>query len=145
MLLRDILRVKGSAVHTIEPDATLQQVVDRLVEKSCGSLVVCRVDRPTEMIGIITERDILRACAAGFTPLEQHLVADHMTSEVLAGWLGQSVAETMGLMTHRRVRHMPVLDETGALCGIISIGDVVKAQHDALCMENHYLKSYIQG
>ena len=56
----------------------------------------------------------------------------------------ESVNRVMKLMTHHRVRHMPLL-ENGKLAGLISIGDIVKAQHDELCLENHYLKSYIQS
>src|SRR5687767_11603255 len=70
MLLRDILLHKGTKVYSIEPDATLAEVVRRLVDHNCGSLVVCHRDNPTRLLGIITERDILRACAAGRVPLE---------------------------------------------------------------------------
>jgi CBS domain-containing protein len=142
MLVRDILYVKGTAVHTISPDAALEQVVQKLVACNCGSLVVCRPDDPQQMLGIVTERDILRACAAGCVPLANHRVAERMTRDVVVAAPSQSVEDTMGLMTHNRIRHMPVIDE-GRLVGIISIGDVVKAQHDALCLENHYLKSYM--
>jgi CBS domain-containing protein len=144
MLLRDILLHKGTKVYSIEPDATLAEVVRRLVDHNCGSLVVCHRDNPTRLLGIITERDILRACAAGRVPLERHDVATCMTSEVVTVTPGDSVAETMGLMTEHRIRHLPIVDGD-ELVGIVSIGDIVKAQHDALTMENFYLKTYIQG
>ena len=144
MLLRDILLLKGTDVFSISPDATLADVVRKLVACNCGSLVVARADAPRKMVGIITERDILRACAEGCVPLERHHVADHMTHDVRIAMPDQSVEETMGQMTEWRIRHMPILDG-GELAGIISIGDVVKAQHDALTMENHYLRSYLQG
>ncbi len=67
-----------------------------------------------------------------------------MTTDVVFASPHDSVEETMGLMTEKRIRHLPVL-ESEDLVGIISIGDIVKAQHDALTMENHYLKSYLQG
>lgn len=145
MQLRDILHRKGNLVHTIEPDASLADVVRRLVDANCGSLVVAKTSDPTRVLGIITERDILRACAAGCVPLENHRVAERMTANLVTVTLDQSVEDTMGLMTSRRVRHLPVVDDDDRLVGIVSIGDVVKAQHDALTMENHYLKSYLQS
>lgn len=142
MRLREILINKGSNVHTIEPSSTLTNVVDKLVEHNCGSLVVVEGG---QMIGIITERDILRACASKSQTLEEIRIADVMTVDVISGSPDDSVNDTMGLMTDNRIRHLPVLDEDGQLAGLISIGDVVKVQHDSLSMENHYLKSYIQS
>ena len=144
MLLQEILHAKGSTVHTIRPDANLTEVVQTLVQRNCGSLVVCEASNPRRLLGIVTERDILRASAKNHDNFDRLKVNDVMTSNVVTGSLTDTVEDTMGLMTDRRVRHLPVL-EGGALVGIISIGDVVKAQHDALTMENHYLKSYIQG
>ncbi len=144
MMLRDILVTKGAGVHTITPDATLDEVVKKLVECNCGSLVVCEVGDSQKMVGIITERDILRASVDGSLPLDQQTVGERMTSDLVCATPDQSVADTMGQMTDRRIRHMPVI-ENERLVGIISIGDVVKAQHDALTMENHYLKSYIHS
>jgi CBS domain-containing protein len=144
MLLREILHNKGAKVFTIGPDATLADVVDRLVEHNCGSLVVCHPDDPRKMLGIVTERDILRACAATRLRLEEQIVGDRMSRNVVTAGLDQPVEDAMGLMTTNRIRHLPIV-EAGELVGLISIGDVVKAQHDALTMENHYLKNYIHG
>ncbi|MEX0711879.1 MAG: CBS domain-containing protein [Pirellulales bacterium] len=141
MVLREILREKGAAVHSIGPDATLDNVVQKLVEFNCGSLVVCREDR---MVGIITERDILRFCAARRMPLDACRVEGTMTGDVVTGKPGDSVEHTMGLMTEKRIRHLPILED-GRLCGLISIGDVVKAQHRIMAIENQYLKTYIQS
>ena len=71
-------------------------------------------------------------------------VTDAMSRDPVTGSPSDTVEDTMGLMTERRVRHLPIVDD-GRLLGIISIGDVVKAQHDNLTLENHYLKSYIQS
>lgn len=142
MRLRDILSTKGSNVHTIEPAATLADVVEKLVKNNCGSLVVVEGDR---MAGIITERDILRACVRNSPSLEQTRVLDVMSGDVVSGSPNDSVNDTMGLMTDNRIRHLPILDHDGKLAGMISIGDIVKAQHDSLSMENHYLKNYIQS
>jgi len=147
MFLEEFLRQKGRLVHSIEPQASLDDVVQKLVRHNCGSLVVCDPgDGPdcTRMAGIITERDILRACAARRGPLDQIRVADVMTTKVVTGSPNCSLEEVMGLMTVNRVRHLPILDEE-RLLGIISIGDIVKAQHDQFAVENHYLKTYIQS
>ncbi len=139
--LRDILQSKGSAVYTVWPTATLQDVVDLLVRHNCGSLVVVEGG---QLLGIVTERDILRAAAAVDRPLTECQVQDHMSIELVLGNPEEPIGEVMGLMTEHRVRHLPVMDR-GQLVGIVSIGDIVKAQHRQLSMENHYLKNYIQG
>jgi CBS domain-containing protein len=144
MKLADILAHKGYKVHSIRPSATLAEVVQVLVRHNIGSLMVCEEEDCKRMLGIITERDILRACAARRGPLESMRVAEVMTTNVVTGSPCDSVEDTMGLMTEHRIRHLPVL-ESDELVGIVSIGDIVKAQHDALTMENHYLKSYLHG
>ncbi len=141
MLVRDILSDKGRTVHTCAPDDSLADVVDVLVGHNIGSLIVMQND---EMTGIITERDILRATAATRGPLESVCVRDRMTRLPVVISPGDSVSDAMCLMTERRIRHLPVVEQ-GRLVGIISIGDTVKAQYDELCRENHYLKSYIQS
>lgn len=142
MRLKDILRGKGRDVHSIQPTATLQEVVDRLVQHNCGSLLV--VDDENHLRGIITERDILRAAAVVKRPLDSCQVQDHMSVDLLVGAPADSLGDAMGWMTENRVRHLPVIEEE-QLVGIVSIGDLVKAQHDQLSMENHYLKNYIQS
>lgn len=141
MKLQAILHVKGTEVYSISPRANLEDVVEKLVDCKCGSLIV---GEDGELIGIITERDILRACAVKPDSLLETPVADHMTTDVITGSLEDEVEDIMGLMTKNRIRHLPIL-ENGRLAGVISIGDVVKAQHDALTIENHYLKEYLHG
>ena len=141
MLVRDVLAKKGNRVHTCTPDETLADVADALVDHNIGSLIVMEND---EMIGIITERDILRACAGTKGPLEFLKVRERMTRLLVVASPEDAVADVMCTMTERRIRHVPVVAD-GKLAGIISIGDTVKAQHDELCRENHYLKSYIQS
>lgn len=144
MTLREILQTKGYVVHTIGSTATLDAVVQRLVRHNCGSLVVSPAEGPSAgtMIGIITERDILKALAKYEVPISRMTVADVMTTDVVTGAPTDSVEDTMGLMTDKRIRHLPVVED-GRLLGLVSIGDVVKTQHDRLTMENHYLKSYL--
>jgi CBS domain-containing protein len=141
MLVREVLAQKGKLVHTCTPEDTLADVVDLLVGHNIGSLVVMENGA---MIGIITERDILRACAATRGPLDFLKVRERMTRCPIVASPEDDVADVMCIMTQRRIRHLPVV-AGGDLAGIISIGDTVKAQHDELCRENHYLKSYIRG
>ena len=141
MLVREILGDKGRTVYTCSPDETLADVVELLVGYNCGSLVVCEKG---EMVGIITERDILRACALTRQSLDVLSVRDRMTRCPVTATPDDEIADTMGAMTEHRIRHLPVIDG-GRLVGVISIGDVVTAQHNELCRENHYLTSYILG
>jgi CBS domain-containing protein len=139
--LTQILNSKGRQVFSIGPDKSLQDVVDALVEHNCGSLIVFDNDR---MVGIITERDILRACAELSEPLSSVPVSVRMTRNVVTCSPDCDMETITGMMTEHRVRHMPIM-EGSRLVGMISIGDVVKAQHDELSLENHYLKNYIQS
>ncbi len=141
MLLRDILKSKGNRVLDIHLDSSLADVVQKLVEHRCGALVVSDGE---EMVGIISERDILRALAELDQPLESIPASERMTKEVITGKPDDSVSDIMGLMTEKRIRHLPVLEKT-KLVGMISIGDIVKAQHHQLTVENHYLMNYIQS
>jgi CBS domain-containing protein len=136
-----ILRNKGENVYCISPEATLADVVSKLVDKNCGSLLVMNGDK---VAGIITERDILRACAADERPLSKIRVIEKMTVDVVIGSPDEDVNTVMGTLTEKRIRHLPIVEQD-RLVGIISIGDVVKAQVDHLAMENHYLKSYIHS
>ncbi len=142
MKLYEILASKGAAVFSIHPEATLADMVDELVRRNCGSLIV--LDGDGKMVGIITERDILKSYALTRKALSELQVFEFMSVDVFTGSPEDDVADTMGLMTRERVRHLPILEE-GELVGVISIGDVVKAQHAQLSVENHFMKSYIQG
>ena len=144
MTLQEILRAKGSQVFCIAPDETLETVVQTLVENNCGSLLVRDPQTDKPMVGIVTERDILRTTAATKKPLAEIRVHEVMTADVITAAPSDSVESVMGLLTQKRIRHLPVV-ENSELIGMISIGDVVKAQFDQLAMENHYLKSYIQS
>jgi len=145
MTLHEILQAKGALVHKIGPEATLADVVRVLVERNVGALLVCQGggERTERLLGIITERDLLHVCAREPGRLEAIRVADAMTTDLVVGSPAMSVAEVMGIMTNRRIRHLPVVDAE-RLVGIVSIGDLVKAQHDRLAMEYEAMKGYIQ-
>ena len=141
MRLREILDKKGHEVYKTTPETLLIDAVASLVGHNCGSLLVCNGD---ELVGIITERDVLRICDSAKTQFPAKSVAECMTTKMKTGTPEDEVAVVMGVMTQRRIRHLPIL-EGGKLVGIVSIGDVVKAQFDMLALENHYLKEYIQS
>ena len=139
MLVAEILKSKGDAVFTISPDETVAGAAAQLVERQVGALIVCENDR---VAGVLSERDVVRALARdGAAALEQP-VRDHMTAEVVYAEPGEGVSALMGRMTDRRIRHLPVLKDE-RLCGVISIGDVVKCQIDDVTREAESLKSYI--
>ena len=139
MKMYEILQNKGDQVFSISPQSTLADVVQTLVDNNCGSLLVMD---GSELVGIITERDILKTCAEETRPLAQIMVYERMTTEVMTGSPQEDVNEIMGTLTTNRIRHLPIVDRQ-ELVGVISIGDVVKAQHDRLSLENHFLKQYI--
>lgn len=141
MNLRDILNAKGFAVHTIQPSAMIADAVRLMVECRCGSLVVSESDK---MVGIISERDILRTLAETPKSLDEIPISSRMTANVITGHPNDDLGKVMGIMTRNRIRHLPVVEEQ-KLVGMVSIGDIVKAQHEQLALENHFLMSYIQS
>jgi len=143
MRLRDILEQKSQVVRTISSQASCDDVVMELVRFNIGSLIV-RDSPEGRVLGIITERDLLKAQAANRVPLEQLPVARFMTGVLISARPDDDITVAMRLMTTHRIRHLPVIEDD-QLYGIVSIGDVVKAQHDELVMENHHMLSYIQG
>jgi CBS domain-containing protein len=142
MTVRDILRTKGSQVHAIRPDQTVLEAVTLLVEHSIGALLVR--DAAGAVMGIVSERDVLRACLRHSAEFGRMRVRDVMTRDLIVCALDDHVEHAMGLVTKNRVRHLPVV-EGGQVVGMISIGDLVKANLDEAQYENHYLKEYIAG
>lgn len=146
MNLQDILSLKGSAVYTTPPEAMLAEVVQRMVHHKVGAMLVCRQDPAggEQLVGIVTERDLLRLFAAGRCELAKIQVAEVMSTRLITASPNDLVVDLMGVMTTHRIRHVPVLSE-GRLVGIVSIGDLLKAQHEHLAVENRFMRNYIQG
>ncbi len=94
-------------------------------------------------MGIVTERDILKACAEKQSSLHKTVLRSVMNCDLITIAPDEKVSDVMGLMTVCTIRHLPVVAEDGELKGIVSIGDVVKAQHAELSAENRFLKEYI--
>ena len=139
MLVAEILKTKGDAVFTIGPDETVADAAAQLVARQVGALIVCENDR---VAGVLSERDVVRALAREGADALKRPVRDHMTSKVVFAEPAEGVDALMGRMTDRRIRHLPVIKDE-RLCGVVSIGDVVKSQIDQVTREAESLKSYI--
>lgn len=143
MHVQHILKVKGTAVATIHPEATLADATASLRDHGVGALVVSSDGRT--IAGIVSERDVVRALAAHGGSTLGRDVASAMSTTVTTCHAHDTVDQLMSTMTDRRVRHVPVVDDDGHLEGIISIGDVVKARVGQLEAENNQLHDYIQA
>ena len=140
MLVDRILDAKGRAVATVAPDATVADAVAALAEHNVGALVVSTDGTTVE--GIVSERDVVRGLSSGADVLDRR-VRDLMATDVSTCNGRSNIEELMSTMTSGRFRHLPVVDD-GRLCGIISIGDVVKARIDELATETQQLVGYIR-
>ena len=141
MNVKTILSLKGSQVTTIEPHATLEAAVAMLAKHRIGALVVLGADQ--RLIGILSERDIVRVLAEqGAGALKQPL-AQVMTRKVVTCSQTDTVDVLMQRMTTGKFRHVPVLEQD-RLVGIISIGDVVKHRLSEIEHESAALRDYIQ-
>ena len=140
MLINQLLNAKGRQVFTVTPDDTLSAVAALLYTRKVGAFVV--TDRVNRVVGIISERDIIRAIATTGAEALTQAVSTIMTRDVVSANLGESVEALLGRMTDRRIRHLPVM-EGARLVGIVSIGDLVKAKIMVTEQEAHSLKAYI--
>jgi CBS domain-containing protein len=136
-----LLERKGSAVHSVAPTLSVQDAVAEMNRHRIGAIVV--LDGP-RLVGIFTERDVLRrVVGAGLDP-KSALVADVMSPGVITIAPDATVEQTMTIFTERRCRHLPVLQD-GAIRGVISIGDITRWMADANRAEAEHLRNYITG
>jgi CBS domain-containing protein len=140
MTVRAILEVKGRECTTIAPDATLGEAARLLSQKRIGALVITGPDR--RVVGILSERDIVRHVAEKGARALEESVGSVMTREVVTCGEDETIPDLMEKMTARRFRHMPVV-EAGRLAGIVSIGDVVKHRLAEMERESEALRQYI--
>lgn len=120
--VRDLLRAKGSSVWFVTPKTTVIDALNYLAEKDIGALIVLENNR---LVGIVSERDFARMIAKIGECRIHTTVQDYMTREVVTVQPDQTVEDCMRMMTDHRIRHLPVV-EGETVCGVISIGDVVK-------------------
>jgi CBS domain-containing protein len=139
MTIARILSIKGSDVVTIQPHRLVSEAISLLAEKRIGAVVVTGADG--QVLGILSERDIVRALSAGAKTL-QDPVSRYMTARVITCTRDTLVVDAMEEMSDGRFRHLPVV-ENGRLAGIISIGDVVKHRLAEIQHETEQLRGYI--
>jgi CBS domain-containing protein len=137
MTIESILRRKGTDVTTIAPEASIKRAADWLRAKNIGALVV--MSDENAVVGLISEREIVHAFSRYGETAGSMPVREIMQCGVATVSPGESVNRVMKLMTHHRVRHMPVL-RGGKLAGIVSIGDVVKDRLENLELETNILR-----
>jgi len=135
-----ILAEKGREVFTTEPQRTLKDVVELLAAKGVGAVVVA--DASMSVLGILSERDVVRVIAHNGAAALDDPVSRHMTSKVTTVTRDATVDQLMETMTQGRFRHVPVVED-GRLVGIVSIGDVVKRHVSAIDGERQALREYI--
>lgn len=140
MLVDQILESKGRDVTTVTPDASIADAVALLNEHNVGALVVSAGDGAVD--GIVSERDIVRALGQSPDVLDRR-VSELMVRDVATCHGRANTEDLMNTMTAGRFRHVPIVED-GRLCGIVSIGDVVKARIDELATETQQLVGYIQ-
>lgn len=141
--VREIMRKKGDIVVTLPSKGTIAEALSLFAEKNIGAIPI--IEPTGRILGIISERDIIRRLALEKRLVLSEPVTSLMTKEVTCVREHQGIDVCMQLMTKKRVRHLPVVDEAGRLRGIISIGDVVKAtisEHEILIDQ---LEHYITG
>jgi CBS domain-containing protein len=140
MRVSEILRHKGADVIVIAPSATVAELIALLSDNNLGAVVVS--DDGSAVHGIVSERDVVHSLSKGTSVLSEP-VSTIMSSTVQTCSVGDSVESLMGIMTELRVRHVPVVTDSSRLCGIISIGDVVKSTITQLEFERDQLEGYV--
>jgi CBS domain-containing protein len=142
MRVSNLLATKGREVATISQERTVSDALLVLKQRGIGALVVTGPTPP--LVGIFSERDVVRALADRGDAALQMNVADLMSTDITTCQESTTVEELMGIMTERRVRHVPVIED-GLLVGMVSIGDVVKARFDELEHEKKDLLDYVSS
>nr|WP_090345520.1 CBS domain-containing protein [Mycolicibacterium malmesburyense]CRL77977.1 putative signal-transduction protein containing cAMP-binding and CBS domains [Mycolicibacterium malmesburyense] len=139
MRIADVLRNKGAAVATITPETSVAGLLTELAVHNIGAMVVVS---PDGLMGIVSERDVVRALHRRGAELLTQPVSEIMTTLVATCAPDDMVDSLSALMTTNRVRHVPVM-ENGRLVGIVSIGDVVKTRMEELEAQQEQLQAYI--
>jgi CBS domain-containing protein len=141
MQVEHILQDKGRTVHTVRRIATVAEAIAMLNQHRIGAVVV--VNAGGEVAGILSERDIVRKMGADPTAFLSTTVDRIMTARVITCGRQDSIATVMERMTAHRIRHMPIVEDDGTLCGLVSIGDVVKKKIEETEQEASALRDYI--
>ena len=140
-LVKHLLEGKGSAIFSIEPNKPVLEAIRMMADRTVGALLVME---GTQLVGIVSERDYARKVILKGRGSAETAVSEIMTTSVITVAPGDSVNHCMKLMTERRVRHLPVI-ENGRVIGMLSIGDLVKAVIDDQAEQLEHLQRYIAG
>lgn len=142
MTIASILKHKGHTVITIEPTATVPEIAARLADHRIGAVLV--MDRADQLLGIVSERDIVRSIATNGARTMDMTAGQLMTRALHVAHLDMTVEEAMRKMTLARIRHLPVL-QNDSIVGMVSIGDVVKSRIMQQDTEVDSMRAYIGG
>ena len=137
--VREIIEAKGNAVHSVAPNDSVYAAIECMAEQGVGALVVLDQER---LVGIVSERDYARKVVLKGKSSKQTLVSEIMTSPVVSTDLSARANACMRLMTDKRIRHLPVLED-GKVVGMLSIGDLLKLVIAHQQREIEQLNSYI--
>jgi CBS domain-containing protein len=140
MTLAELLKKKGNKAITVPESASVAEAIRIMHENRVGSVIVPSASG--ELVGILTERDIMRLYAEGKGDFDKQLVKDCMTTDPILGKPEDRVNEIMNIMTEKRFRHLPVVQD-GQIIGVISLGDLVKAKLEETTVEAQALRQYI--
>jgi CBS domain-containing protein len=143
MHIETILTRKGREVRTIQPETKVGEAVQRMREERVGCLVVSSDGR--KIAGIVSDRGIMYSIAEHGVEVLDRPIRTIMTERVFTCSPQDRIGTLMVMMTERRIRHIPVVDGDGALCGLVSIGDVVKHRLDEIQTEAQAMRDYISG
>ncbi|MBI1187723.1 MAG: CBS domain-containing protein [Alphaproteobacteria bacterium] len=141
MLIAHVLREKGGLVHTIPQEATLEDAARVMNDRGVGALVI--LDARESPVGVVSERDIIRAVAKQGGASLSNRVGDVMSRGVITMEAMDSVDDGLSRMTEKRIRHLPVVGEGGRLIGIVSIGDLVKMRIQEIEHQAASMQAYI--
>ncbi len=140
MQLKEILKTKGGQPVTVPSTATVADAIRAMKEFRVGSVILPNADGSPA--GIFTERDVLNLCADGLTDFARMSIRPYMTCDMTTGKLDETISEALSVMTAKRFRHLPVIEEN-KMVGVVSIGDLVKAKLEETAMEAKVLREYI--
>lgn len=139
--VRNILEGKGNNIFSVEPTTVVYQAIETMAQKNIGGLLICENGK---LVGIFTERDYARKLILKGKSSKDTTIGELMTKNPFTVSLDSSIEECMQLMSNRRIRHLPVV-ENGELIGVISIGDVVRFIIEEQKSIIAHLESYIAG
>jgi CBS domain-containing protein len=142
MLIETILRQKGSSVITVSAEAVLSVAASLMDVNRIGAVVV--IDAQDDIVGVLSERDLVRHMARSGAAAPDLKVSYAMTRSIITASGQDDIDACLAQMTDRRIRHLPIVDE-GRLVGIISIGDLVKWKIDSVTAEAEAMTAYIKG